>query len=511
MTATATLAMPPAETPSGMRRTMIVGSAILGSFVYFITLLSASLALPHMQGAFSAAPDQVAWLLTSFIIGTTAVITATGWLSVRFGRKLVFLVAIAGFTFSSLLCGLATTLTEEVIYRTLQGALGAPLMPVGMAIVIDSYPREKQGLGTAIWGVGALSGGVFGPVVGGFLVEALSWPWVFYINIPIGIAAFIGSLLFVPEIPRDPERRLDWLGLGVLVIGMTALTLMLNRGERLGWFASREVVIEGAITVLAIYVYVAHSLTTSRPFLEPALFRDRNYVINLFFAAVFGGLIIMPTYLLPLLLQNFGGFSVPLVGLLLAIRSLGYVVCSLALSPFLDRLDPRMLLAIGLVAVAAPTWAMSEWTLDIRIWDVIWISIIQGLGSGFVYTPVALMAFSTLPIRHRTEAMALFHLTLNLASSIGVAALFYLLVVYSQVNHEVLAAHVSPYNELFRLPVIKDLWDLSQQTSLAAIESEISRQAGMIAFNNNFLLIALLTLVTLPLIPFIRLPPRPGR
>ena len=493
-------------TPGGIRRLMIVLSGVLGSFLYFTTLLTVTIALPHMQGTFSAAPDQVAWLLTSFIIGTTIVITCSGWLAVRFGRKRVFIVSIIGFTVTSLMCGLADSLAEEVIYRTLQGLLGAPLMPLGQAIVIDAFPREKQGLATAIWGMGALSGGVFGPVAGGYLVEAYSWPWIFYLNLPVGLIAFMGTWLFVPEIARDPGRRLDWFGLGVLIAAMTALTLMLNRGERLDWFSSNEILIEAAIAAVAFYVYVAHSFTTRQPFIEPQLFRDRNFILNLFFAAIFGGLVIMPTYLLPVLLQSLGGYSVGLVGLLLAIRMAAYVGCSALLAPFLDRIDPRVVLAIGFVLVAIPTWAMSDWTLEIRVWDVIWTSTMQGIGSGFIYTPVAMMAFSTLPIRLRTEAMVMFHLSLNLASSIGIAGLFYLLVRFSQVSHEVLTTHVSPYNELFRLPQIKELWDLADRSALAAIQSEIARQAEMIAFNNNFLLIALLLVAVIPLIMFVRLP-----
>lgn len=484
---------------------MVVASGVLGSFIYFITLLSVSLALPQLQGAFSAAPDQVAWLLTSFILGTTAVITATGWLATRFGRKRVFLVAIAGFTFTSLLCGVADSLTEEVIFRTLQGAFGAPLMPIGQAIVLDAYPPEKNGLATAVWSAGALSGGVFGPLAGGYLVEIFNWSWIFYINLPIGALAFLGTWAFVPEVAKDRERRLDWVGLLAILAGMIALTLLLNRGERLGWFASTEIIIEAAVTALAFYAYVAHSLTTARPFLDLGLFRDRNYVLNLIFVAVFGGIVIMPSFFLPILMQQFGGYSITLSGVLVAVRTLSYVGWSLMLSPFLDRIDPRFAVFIGLLLVAGPTWAMSDWNLDIRVWDVVWTSVLQGIGSGFIFSPVAMMAFSTLPTHLRTEGMSLFHLILNLASSIGVAGMFYLLVRYSQVNHEVLAAHVNPYNELFRGSAV---WDLSEPSTLVAIESEISRQAGMIAFNNNHLLLAIMAVAAIPLLLLIRLPRR---
>ena len=508
MTAT-TAAPPPAPAyPTGLKRTGIVASGVLGSFVYFITLLSVSLALPQLQGAFSAAPDQVAWLLTSFILGTTAVITATGWLAMRFGRKRVFMVAIMGFTLSSLLCGLAGSLTEEVIYRTLQGAFGAPLMPLGQAIVLDAFPREKNGLATAIWSAGALSGGVFGPLVGGYLVEMFSWPWIFYINLPIGVIAVLGTWAFVPEIARDRERRLDWVGLIALLTGLTALTLMLNRGERLEWFASTEIIVEAGITVLAFYAYVTHSLTTIKPFLDLGLFRDRNYVLSLFFVSVFGGIVIMPTFFLPILMQQFGGYSITLSGVLVAVRTVSYVGWSLMLSPFLDRIDSRLAVGIGLLLVAGPTWTMSDWSLDIRVWDVVWTSLVQGIGSGFIYSPVAMIAFSTLPTHLRTEGMSLFHLMLNLSSSIGVAGMFYLLVRYSQINHEILAAHVSPYNELFRLPGGSAVWDLSQPSTLAAIESEITRQAGMIAFNNNFLLMAIMAVAAIPLLLLVRLPRR---
>lgn len=494
--------------PSGLARFLTVASAVMGTIVYVVTLTIIGVALPYMQGTFSAAPDQLAWLVTSFIIGTAVMTAASGWLSTRFGRKRIFVASIAGFTISSVMCGFATGLDEIVIWRTLQGLLGAPLIPLGQAITIDAFPREKQALGTALWGMGAVSGSVVGPYVGGYLVEAYSWPWVFFINLPIGLLALVGAIAFVPETPRDAERRLDWFGFATIMAAIIATQLMLNRGERLGWFGSTEILIETGLAMLALYLLVTHSLTTHRPFLEVRLFLNANFSISLFFIFVYGLLTYLPVFLLPLLLQGLGGYSMTSVGALLGSRGLGVLFGLAVIGLLIARVDARILAGAGFLSLVVSGWGMSLWSMEIRTWDVIWTGFIQGIGAGVTFVPISVLAFSTMPERLRTEGLAFLHLMLNMGTAVGVAAIFNVLSRGIQINHEVMAAHVNPYNDLFRYRFSPEAWDLSEPSGLIALDAEITRQATMIAYNNSFYLIAIVGIVVIPLLFLLRAPPR---
>lgn len=502
---------PPSPALGAARRWLALIAAMMGAAVYMLSLTISATAIPHMQGAFSAAPDQIAWMLTSFIIGTTITTACSGWIATRFGRKRVFLLATGGFTVMTVMCGLSTSLGEEVLFRTLQGLFGAPLLPLSQAIAIDSFPPEKRGLAIGFQGFGAVSGGVVGPYFGGVLVEAYGWPWVFFVYVPLGALAFLASWAFVPEIERDRTRPLGWVGFGLLIIGIATFQLMLNRGERLDWFDSPEVVIEGAVAAIAFYAFVLHTIAARQPFFAPQLFRDRNYNIGLLLVFVFGALIFLQMFLVPVLLLEFVGYTMKDVGYLLGWRALGLMASTLAIGPVVDRLDPRLTFVGGFLAMAASAWAMSEWTLDVREGDVAWANFLQGICSGVAYIPIAVMAFSTLPERFRNDGVALFFLMSNLGTATGTAAIFNFVTRSMRINRSVITEHLTVYNQLFQSGGMPRLWNLRTTSGLAAIDAEVVRQAAIIAYTNSFYLIALVTLAVLPLALFVRLPKRPPR
>ncbi|MFN0042172.1 MAG: DHA2 family efflux MFS transporter permease subunit [Alphaproteobacteria bacterium] len=499
----------PEPATTGVKSWLALSAAMLGTTVYMLTLTLSGAALPHMQGAFSAAPNQMAWVLTSFIIGTAIMTACSGWLALHFGRTRVFAVSTAGFAAASILCGLSTTLEEALVFRTLQGLFGATLTPLGQAIAIDAFPRRKQGMATAMWSFGGVSGSAIGPYVGGVLVSEYGWPWVFFVNVPLALLACLATLLFVPEIVRA-KKSLNWYGFGALAVAITTFQLMLNRGERLDWFSDPEIVIEAAIASLASYLFAIHIITSKSPFFPPLLFRDRNFVFGLFLMFIYGAIVFLQMFLMPVLLQDLGGYGIEDVGGLLGWRAVGLMFGMLLISPISDRIDPRIILVAGFGCLIGSAWAMSDWTVNIRAFDAAAAMFVQGMGGGIAFVPISMMTFSTVPTSARNDGVALFFLTSSLGTATGTALIYNVLTRFMRINHDAMSEVLTPYNELFQQGGMPRLWSLLQRGGLAAMDAEIGRQAAMIAYNNCFYLIALIGLAALPLSIFVRFP-KPAR
>jgi len=478
---------------------LCVASAVAGTVVYEITLGIVGVALPHMQGAFSATPDQIAWVLTAFTVGTTVMIGCAGWFSSRFGRKRFFLISLAGFVISTVMCASVDTLAAEVFWRLVQGLLGAPLMPVGQAITVDAFPQGKKNLASSVWAVGAVGGVVTAPVLGGYLVEHYDWRWVFYVTVPLGIVAFVGSWLFVEETERDRDRKLDWLGFIALVVAVLAIQLGLSRGERLDWWSSIEVVTELGIGSLALVLFFVRNYTTSNPFVPGELLTDRNFVIGAVLFLIFGAVLILPIVMLPLLLQQLGGYPVFTAGALLLPRGLGTISALLLSGTLAANTDPRRLLVFGLLLIVFANWRMSAWTPDVSSWEISWTTAIQGFGSGITFVPNIAIAFWSVSDRYRTEGLSFLYLLFYFGSAVGVACIFAMQAKLAQVNRAQLVENVTHHNERFGLADMASVWDATTQSGLAAISAEINRQAQMIAYSNSFLIIAVTALVMAPL------------
>ena len=481
-------------------------AACLGSASYVMALTTSGTALPYMQGAFSAAPDQMSWMLTSFIIGTTIVTACTGWISMRFGRKRVHVVSLAGFTIASLLCGLSSSLYEAVIYRVLQGMFGAPLLPLGQAIGTDLFPPEKQGFVISALAVGAASGAVIGPYVGGVLVELYGWPWVFFIIVPLGTIAFAAAWLFTQATPSDARQRMSWTGFGLFSIAICAFQLALNRGERLEWFESPEIVVEVAVACFAFYAFIAHTILARRPFFDRGLFLDRNYAIGSFLVFIYGALNFLQLFLVPVLLQSLAGYTIAEAGYLLGWRAAGLVLISLAFSPVADKVNPRTAFIGGFLCMFVSAWSMSQWTTDVRHMDVAWTLFLQGACSAISYIPIAVMTFATLPQRLKDEGTAVFYLMSTLGTATGTAIIYNVLSRSSKVNQDALGAQFSAYSAAFRQSIVPSFFDPGRPGGLATVSAEIAKQSAMIAYNNCFYLIALVTLATIPFALIVRLP-----
>jgi EmrB/QacA subfamily drug resistance transporter len=346
-------------------RGLITISIMLATVMQALDTTIANVALPHMQGSFSASQDQIAWVLTSYIVAAAIMTPPTGVLAARLGRKRLFLWAVGGFTLSSMLCGAATSLDELIVFRLLQGVFGAGLVPLSQAVLLDTYPRERHGSAMAMWGVGVMVGPILGPTLGGWLTEYYNWRWVFYINVPFGALALLGILTFVPETARDRSRPFDFFGFALLSLAIGALQLMLDRGELKDWFGSAEILSYAAIAGVGLYMFVLHMFTAERPFLDPALFRDRNLVTGLFFIFLVSIVLLATLALLPPFLQDLMGYPVLTTGLVLAPRGIGTMIAMMLVGRLIGRVDARAFIVLGLLLTAQSLWAMAGFTTAI--------------------------------------------------------------------------------------------------------------------------------------------------
>jgi DHA2 family multidrug resistance protein len=490
-----------------VHRGLITLSIMLATIMQAVDMTIANVALPNMQGTMSATQDQISWVLTSYIVATAIMTPPTGYLAARFGRQRLFAYTIAAFALTSLLCGLATSLEELVFYRILQGAAGAGLVPLSQAVLLDTYPTERHGQAMAIWGIGVMIGPILGPTLGGWLTDEFSWRWIFLINLPFGVLAMIGIVLFVPETEKV-KRRFDVFGFTLLAISIGALQMMLDRGESQGWFDSAEILIEGTLAAVALYMFVVHIFTAEQPFLEPALFKDRNFAIGLFMIFILGIILLATLALLPPFLQHLSGYPVLTTGIVMAPRGAGVMVAMFIVGRLVGRVDARLLIAAGYLLAALSLWQMSQWTADVSMTAIIVSAVIQGMGLGMVFVPLSTVGFATLAPRFRTYGTSMFSLLRNFGSSIGVSVVIAYLSRNTQGNHAVLAEHVSPFNPNLNLFEIAQSLALGPDGGLGVINLMIDREAATIAYLDDFRMLMYATLAAIPMLALMRVPKR---
>jgi MFS transporter, DHA2 family, multidrug resistance protein len=479
---------------------LITGSVMLATILYSIDWTIAVVALPHMQGTFSATHDQISWVITSYIVASAIMIPTAGWLSLRYGRKRVFMAAIAGFMVASLLCGVADSLTAVVLSRILQGACGAFLVPLSQSIILDTYPPAEQGRAMALWGIGAVMGPVIGPTLGGYLTEYFTWRYIFYINIPFGLLALAGTAAFVAETVRDRARKLDVFGFLTLALGVGMLQMMLDRGQRFDWFESREIVIELWLAGLGLYLFVAHVLTTRSPFLDPRLFANRNFAIGILFVFVYGLITVPPLVLMPPFLQDLRGYPIDTIGLLQSPRGVGLLAAMLLGGRLTGVVGPRKLISFGIACMIVSSAAMSDWNLDVGAWPIVWTGFLQGVGAGIILVPIQALAFPSLDPVQRTEAAAVFNLVRSIGSSIGVSIALTIFTRTATMSRARLVEHVTPYNELLQYGSVARSVDIGSAAGLAHLEREIMSQAELFGYTTDFRLLAIAALAGLPLL-----------
>ena len=488
---------------SSLQRTLILLTLTLVTMLYAMTVTIANVALPQMQGSLSATQDQIAWVVTFNIVATAAATPLAGWLAARLGRRRLMILAVLIFAIASLLCGLANSVEELVIYRIIQGASGAPLVPMSQAIVVDTYPKEQHSRVTAIWGVGVILGPIIAPTLGGYLTEALNWRWVFFMILPFTFASLIGVLLFIRDRKKSEKIKLDWTGFLALAVAIGSLQLMLDRGERNDWFESIETILELVIAIVAMYIFVVQITTADKPFLNPRMLRDSNFSIGLLIAFAFGMLNFTPITILPSLLQELQGYPDSVIGLVLSARGVGTLVGFFCMA-FAGKIDPRIPLSIGFLLQAAAGYAMWQFDINLTISDVVWTTGIQGLGVGLMWVPLSVITFSTLSPKFVPDGTAIFHLLRNIGSSVHISVSIALIIRTTNVSYAEMTEYVSPYNKNFNIPSVSGAWGIESTEKILEIGSEVMRQSMMIGYINSFAFFALTALIALPLVLMIR-------
>ena len=486
--------------PAGANRAAITVCVILATLMQALDTTIANVALPYMQGSVSASQDQIAWVLTSYIVAAAIMTPPTGYLAGRFGLKRLFLFSVAGFTVASMLCGMAQSLVEIVLFRVLQGMFGAALVPLSQTVLLNINPKERQGSAMALWGVAVMAGPVLGPVLGGWLTEAYSWRYVFYINLPIGVLAFLGMSTFLSETARDATAKLDWFGFGTLSLAIGALQVLLDRGEELDWFSSREIAVEAVIGASALYLFLVHTFTAREPFVRPSLFRDRNFAAGTLFIAIVGLTYYASLALQPPFLQNLMNYPIVSAGIVMGPRGVGTMGAMLIVGRLTGRLDTRLLLGTGLGLTAWSFYAMTGWTPDISQTTIIVVGVIQGIGLGFIFVPLSVVTLSTLPATARAEGAGLYSLSRNIGSSVGISVVNSLLTRNTQVNDADIAQHVTAVNRMFEDPMIARFWNPLTAAGRAALDAVVTQQAQIIAYIDDYKLLMIATLAVLPLL-----------
>jgi DHA2 family multidrug resistance protein len=484
---------------AGSQKKIVTFAIMLATIIQVLDTTIANVALPHMQGSLLATQDQISWVLTSYIVASAIMTLPTGWLAGRYGRKRILLLSVAGFTLSSMLCGLATSLGQMVLFRLLQGVFGAALVPLSQSTLLDINERKDHGKAMAVWGMGVMIGPILGPTLGGYLTEFYSWRWVFFINLPIGIMSFIGLSLYLPESDKL-ERPFDKTGFLTLSLVIACLQLIMDRGEAVDWLSSVEIQTYIGVALAAVWVYGVHTSRTPHPFLSPAMLKDRNLQMGLFFIFVVGMILLATMALLPPFMQNIMGYSVREVGLILAPRGVGTLLAMMVVGRLGSSVDPRKLILGGLLLTAVALHLMSGFSLFVPAHDIIVSGLVQGFGLGFVFIPLSTVTYTTLDARYRAEAASLFSLIRNMGSSIGVSIAFLLFTRNTHIQHAYLTENITPYNTWLNLEVSPDALMPGSSAMLRMLDGEITRQAIGIAYINDFRLMMWVALAMIPLV-----------
>ncbi|MEP9397372.1 DHA2 family efflux MFS transporter permease subunit [Mesorhizobium sp. KR2-14] len=489
-----------AEVP---HRGLITVSIMLATVMQVLDTTIANVALPSMVGDLGASADTINWVLTSYIVAAAIMTPVTGWLSDRFGRKELFLTSVVGFTITSMACGVAWSLESMVTFRLLQGVFGAAIVPLSQTFLLDINPKERHGQAMALWGAGIMVGPIIGPTLGGWLTESFNWRWVFFINLPVGIIAFLGCAAYLPAVAKR-LRGFDFFGFAMLSLGVGALQLMLDRGAEVDWFSSVEIWIELGLAIIGFWVFIVHLLTGQNTFIDPKIFKDRNFATGLVFIFVIGVILLASLALLPPMLSTLFNYPTITTGLIMAPRGVGTMISMLMVGRLVRIIDARLLVVTGLLLTAQSLYTMSGFSPQMDSHLIIVTGIVQGLGLGLVFVPLSTVAFATLDPRYRTDATSLFSLVRNIGSSIGISVVTVMLTQNTQINHSELIANITPYNQ--SLQALSPDAASGNLAALAQIDRLVTQQAMMISYVNDFKLMMIVSLCAIPLALLLRKP-----
>lgn len=495
---------------------------MLATFMEVLDTTVVNVSLPHIAGSMSASIDEATWALTSYLVANAIILPITGWLARTFGRKRLLIWSVLGFTTSSFLCGLAPNLPALIAFRILQGASGGCLQPLSQAVMLEAFPPHDRGKAMAFWGFGIVVAPMLGPVLGGWLTDSYSWRWVFYINIPVGLASVIMTRMFIFDPPylRRESGGIDYWGIGTLAIGIACLQIVLDKGQEEDWFSSRFIVTLGLITVVALVAFVIRELRTSDPVVHLRVFKIRTYAAGVFLMTVLGFVLYGSLVLLPIFLQTLLGYPALEAGIAMFPRGLGSFLAMPLVGVIIARADPRKLLGLGLTIAAFTLFQLSWLNLNAGYWDIFWPQFIQGAALALLFVPLTTATMDPIPVQEMGNATSLFNLLRNVGGSIGIAIADTYLFRRQQMYTSMLGKNVNPYNpaassmiEGIRGSLVARGQDAATalHQAYAAMFGMIQRQAAMLSFVDTFRLMGGIFLLLLPLLLVMKRPrPRAG-
>jgi DHA2 family multidrug resistance protein len=495
-------------------RYLIALTVTLASILELLDTSIVNVAVPHMMGTLGATLDQIAWVSTGYVVANVIVLPITGWLSARFGRRRYFAASIALFTLASFFCGNAHTLQALVFWRIVQGVGGGALLSTSQSILYEVFPREEFGTAMAIFGMGVMVGPTLGPTLGGYITDALSWPWIFYINVPLGMIALAMTLGFIRD-SRFAQKveAVDWLGLGLLIAGIGCLQTMLERGERLDWFDSREVLLYAVVSAVSLVWFVIHELRTEHPIVDLRILKNRQFAAGITFAAMLGCCLYATVFVLPVYLQTLLGFTAEQTGFVILPGALASAFTMAAMARLGAKVDGRVLVVCGVAIFGASMWMHGHFTTESGQHDFFWPLILRGMGLGLIFVPMTNLALAELPMEKIPNGTGLYNLTRQLGGSIGIAVTATLISRFRDANYAALSEHVSRYGEATRerLAMLTSAMvskgtpvPLAETKAIEIIQRQVMGQAAMLSYEHLFLLFGLGMVMTLPLLLLMR-------
>jgi len=481
---------------------LIAPLVALAAFMEVLDISIANVSLQHIAGSLGAGPDEATWILTAYLVTNAIALPVSGWLSEYFGRTRFFIACIAGFTISSLACGLAPTLEWLIVFRAIQGLAGGALQPVSQAILADSFPMNQRAMAFSVYGIAVVAAPAIGPTLGGWITDQYSWHWIFLINVPIGIILIALIKRFVPldSAPRT-TKKVDYFGFSLIAIGLGSLQWVLDRGQHADWFDSNAIILLSITVASALLWYIFRALKHPDPIVNIHLFSSRNYALTNLFMFVLGFVLLGSTAMLPLFMQTILGYTAMDAGLVISPGGIAIMIMMPIVGKLASKYDPRWLITFGLVMTGVALWHLGEVNLEISQTQLAELRVWQTLGLAFLFIPITTMAYVGVPDGSNNQVSAMLALMRNLGGSVGIALLVTLLERLGQTNKTFLVAHTSMVNPEWQQKLTHVTQIFGDQThALAYLNQMLTQQAQLLAYMDGFRVLALMFFILTPLV-----------
>lgn len=490
---------------------LVTIAVMSATFIFVLDSTIANVALPHMAGSFSSSNDEAMWILTSYIIASGIILPSVNWFSHVFGRKAFFIACITIFTGASLLCGLSNSMEQMILSRILQGLGGGALLPISQAILLESFPKEKRGMAMSVFGMGVVIAPIIGPVLGGFLTDAFSWRWIFFINIPFGLFSVVCSKFWIEDPPyaqKQGLKKIDYIGFGLLISWLVTLQTVLDKGNNANWFETDWVRLVSTISVISLIGFVYSQIVNKDAIIDLDIFKDKNFAFGTIALVVVNGIMYASTAILPLFLQNLLGYSAFLSGYAIMPRGIGAIAGVVVSGVFSNIIDERFLGALGLVCIGVSSLMFGFLSLQISMINIIIPNLVFGFGMSLSFIPLTTLSMNTLSNNQMTNASGVQSLAKNIGGAVGTSIVTTMLTRFAQVHQFSMVKYLHPLNPAFQTKVVAVKMALAQQMHLSAAETkanylayaQLIQQSNLWAFMDAFRIFGIIALICIPIV-----------